>query len=126
MLITMTEAAWGTGRALLPFCQHVPDTPEVSAQFARYERGACTPRMARHILECNRDIDIRSLLSTVSVPTLVLHSARATRSTPARWGRYLAEHIPDARYVEHDADYHMTYRGARGLVHRRPRGVPHR
>lgn len=111
LLITVTEAEWGTGRALLPFCQHVPDTPKVVAQFARYERSACTPRMARHILECNRDIDIRSLLSTVSVPTLVLHSARDPL-TPAAWGRFLAEHIPGARYVEHDADYHITYEGA--------------
>jgi class 3 adenylate cyclase len=111
-LLNFVESNWGTGLALHPFCQHVPDTPTVKAQFARYERGACTPGMARHIIQMNSEIDIRSLLSTVSTPALVLHSS-GDPMVVVEHGRYLAEHIPGARYVEHDADYHMTFHGER-------------
>jgi class 3 adenylate cyclase len=31
---------------------------------------------------------------------------------PAAWGRYIADHVPGSRYVQHDADYHMTHDGA--------------
>jgi class 3 adenylate cyclase len=105
------EEAWGSGRALRPFCQHIPDLPAVWEQLARYERGACTPRMARQILEANIAIDIRPLLSTVSMPTLVLHST-GDPIIPVERGRYIAEHIPGARYIERDADYHMLYNGS--------------
>jgi hypothetical protein len=43
--------------------------------------------------------DVRALLPLVQVPTLVLHR-RDVRLVPTGHGRYLAEHIPDARYVE--------------------------
>jgi class 3 adenylate cyclase/alpha-beta hydrolase superfamily lysophospholipase len=109
-LLEGVESRWGSGTALRAFCQHIPDTPAVREMFARYERGACSPRMARHILERNLEMDVRAVLPTVSTPTLVLHSS-GDPLVPAAWGRYVAEHIPGARYVEHEADYHMTYDG---------------
>jgi class 3 adenylate cyclase len=66
--------------------------------------------MARHILECNIAIDVRPILSTLSVPTLVLHSLGDPLIGEPQ-GRYLAEHIPNARYVSADVDYHMTWNG---------------
>jgi class 3 adenylate cyclase len=66
--------------------------------------------MARHILERNLDLDVRPLLPTVAVPTLVLHST-GDPIVSVTHGRYVAEHIPGARYVERDADYHMTFHG---------------
>jgi class 3 adenylate cyclase len=82
----------------------------VQKQLARYERGAATPRMARHILHRNMELDIRALLPAVTVPTLVLHST-GDPLVPTAWGRYIADHIPGARFVERDADYHMTWDG---------------
>ena len=110
-LLKYVEDEWGTGRALEPFVQHMPDTPAVREQVARYERGACTPRMARHVLERNIELDIRAVLPAVTVPTLVLHSS-GDPLVAAAWGRYIAEHVPGARYIEHDADYHMTWNGS--------------
>ena len=66
--------------------------------------------MARHILENNMDLDVRALLPTVTAPTIVLHSS-GDPIVLAPYGRYLAERIPGAKYVEHDADYHMTFHG---------------
>jgi pimeloyl-ACP methyl ester carboxylesterase/class 3 adenylate cyclase len=104
------EAQWGSGRALFPFVQHVPDTEVIHQALARYERGACTPTMARHILESNFAIDVRPILSTLSAPTLVLHSTDDPL-IPESQGRYMAEHIPNARYVSADADYHWNFQG---------------
>ena len=108
--LDQVEAAWGSGRALLPFVQHVPDQEAIYETLARYERGACTPTMAKHILECNISIDVRALLSTLATPTLVLHSSRDPLVSE-RQGRDLAEGIPGARFVTADADYHMTWNG---------------
>jgi class 3 adenylate cyclase len=47
----------------------------------------------------NARIDVRAVLPTIRVPTLVLQRAHARHYRPA-FGRYLAEHIPDAKYVE--------------------------
>jgi class 3 adenylate cyclase/pimeloyl-ACP methyl ester carboxylesterase len=110
-LLDGVEARWGQGSSLSAFVQHIPRSPEAREHVARYARGACSPRMAREILRRNCELDVRSVLSTISVPTLVLHST-GDPLTPLAWGRYIAEHVPGARLVEHDADYHMTYDGA--------------
>jgi class 3 adenylate cyclase len=103
------ERRWGTGDALRAFCQHIPkDDPDVTANLARYERGACSPRMARHILQSNMEMDVSAVLPTVSAPTAVLHSSNDPLIPPS-YGRYMADRIPGAQFIEHDADYHMTY-----------------
>jgi class 3 adenylate cyclase len=57
----------------------------------------------------NFEIDVRPILSTISVPTLVMHCARDPL-VPVEAGRYLGEHIPGARYVEIDGDFHGSWR----------------
>ena len=111
MLIEGVEEQWGTGRALGAFVQGTPDSPDEIARVARYERGAASPRMAGYILRYNTQIDVRPLLATVAAPTLVLHST-GDRLIPPTHGRYLADHIPGAKYIEHDADYHVPFDGA--------------
>ena len=50
------------------------------------------------------------MLPTVSVPTLVLH-CDGDRATRVGGGRYLAEHIPGARYVEFESEDHVPWHG---------------
>jgi class 3 adenylate cyclase len=111
-LLEGVEERWGKPTALGAFVQHMPDTPENREFIARYSRSACTPRMARQILTRNIEIDVRAILPAVSVPTLVLHSTRDPL-VPVAWGRYIAERVPGARMVEHDADYHMLWDGGK-------------
>lgn len=61
-------------------------------------RGA-SPAVARAVQTTTLSADVRDLLHAVRVPTLVLHR-RDDRPVPIGLGRYLAEHIPDARFVE--------------------------
>lgn len=109
-LLDYVSDRWGTGRAMLPFIQHVPDRDDAWRVLARYERGACTPPMAVHILDANGAIDVRPILPTVAAPTLILHSASDPLLSVLH-GAYLAEHIPNARLVTGDADFHMPWDG---------------
>jgi len=72
-------------------------------------RGA-SPAMARAITEMSRQVDVRSLLESIQVPTLVLHR-RDDRYIRVGHGRYLAERIPDAKYVELEGADHLPFQG---------------
>ncbi len=109
-LVDGVEERWGTGSSLGAFVQHIPDTAEAHDQIARYARGACSPSVARQILTRNIEIDVRTILPTVAAPTLVMHSTRDPL-IPVAWGRWIADHVPGARWVEGDADYHMIHDG---------------
>jgi class 3 adenylate cyclase len=92
-------AMWGTGEF-----QHVlnPDMPwneEIRASFARYERLAASPATVALMMPLAGGLDVRAVLPTVRVPTLVLQHADDQVVVPAS-GKYLADHISGAKYVE--------------------------
>jgi pimeloyl-ACP methyl ester carboxylesterase len=62
-------------------------------------RAAATPSTVRSLIAMNSLIDVRGALGSVRVPTLVMHR-RGDRDSCVEEGRYLAEHIPGARFVE--------------------------
>lgn len=61
---------------------------------------------ARALLQARGEVDVRELLAQVRVPTLVLHSAR-DQIAPLSQGRWLASHIPGARFVQLESDNHV-------------------
>jgi class 3 adenylate cyclase len=77
---------------------------------ARHERSAASPGAAVAIVEMQRQIDVRHVLPAVSVPTLVIHR-KGDRSTNVEHGRYLAQHLKGARYVELPGDDHAPWAG---------------
>jgi len=90
---------WGSGKI-----QHLanPDMPwneEIRATWARHERLAASPRTLALVIPLVTEVDIRAVLPAIRVPTLVLHHAEDAVIPPAK-GKYIAEHIPDAKYVE--------------------------
>jgi class 3 adenylate cyclase len=90
---------WGSGEI-----QHLgsPDMPwneEIRATWARMERLALSPRTLALMLPLATKLDVRAVLPTIRVPTLVVQHADSVTSPPAK-GKYIAEHIPDAKYVE--------------------------
>jgi class 3 adenylate cyclase len=99
---------WGTGGVLDLFINDAPQDPETQLVKARFERSACTPRMMREILQRNIEIDVRSLLPALSVPALVMHNAHDPLIIVDH-GRFLAEHIPGARYIEGAGNFHGTW-----------------
>jgi class 3 adenylate cyclase len=92
-------ATWGTGEI-----EHVmnPDMPwneEIRAAWARYERLGASPGNAALIMSLLAETDVRALLPTVRVPTLVLHHTD-DQVIPPEWGKDVADRIPGAKYVE--------------------------
>ena len=77
----------------------VAGDPAFRAWWDRAGRQGASPATAKAILAVNYDADVRALLSAVAVPTLVLHRTDEQLFRLGH-GRYLAEHIPDARFVE--------------------------
>jgi len=58
----------------------------------------------------NSEIDVRHVLASVNVPTLVLHS-KGDRLCPIGAGRYMAERVPEAQFVELPGDDHYIWFG---------------
>jgi DNA-binding winged helix-turn-helix (wHTH) protein/pimeloyl-ACP methyl ester carboxylesterase len=70
-------------------------------------RAATSPGAARALIEMNSLVDVRDVLGAVRAPTLVLHR-RNDIDARVDEGRYLAEHIPGARFVELDGTDHFV------------------
>src|SRR5205807_6255108 len=77
---------------------------------ARMERYAASPAMVGQIFEMFLDIDVRPILSSIHVPTLVLHR-HGDRVVNRRAGEHLASRIPGARYVELAGIDHLAWAG---------------
>jgi class 3 adenylate cyclase len=77
---------------------------------ARLQRSAASPAMIQQIFEMFLDIDVRAVLSTIHVPTLVLHR-HGDRVVNWRAGKDLAARIPGARYVELSGIDHLPWAG---------------
>jgi class 3 adenylate cyclase len=93
------EAAMGRGVMLDLFGPSVADDPGLRRAWARYERQATSPGAQIATVRMIYESDVRDLLPTIQVPTLVIHRADA-REFKVEHGRYLAEHISGAKYVE--------------------------
>lgn len=76
----------------------------------RWERQSSTPRGLDAQLRWAQTIDVRSILPIISAPTLVMHR-RDDRLVAAAHGRWLAEHIDGARYVELPGSEHVPFFG---------------
>ena len=90
------RSEWGTGAT---FNIAFPSASGRLRQLAMSERMCASPGMARASLEATFRIDVRPILPTITAPTLVIH-AREDPVVPVQCGRYLADHIPGARYLE--------------------------
>jgi pimeloyl-ACP methyl ester carboxylesterase len=102
-MVAMMRDNWGTGRVLNLIVQNIPE--DALPTVARYERNACTPKMVEEIMRANLTIDVRDILPTVNVPTLVVHNI-GDPLVPVELGRYLADHIAGSTLVEVPANYH--------------------
>ena len=84
--------------------------PEAVEFTARFERSAASPAMVQQIFEMFLDIDVRAVLPTIHVPTLVIHR-RGDRVVNRRAGEELASQIPGARYLELPGMDHLPWAG---------------
>ena len=90
---------WGRGGIPLGLAPSRATDPAFVEWAGRMERYSAPPGVIRQIMEVIGQTDVRSVLSTINVPTLVMHRSRDS-FLMVEHGRYLGEHIPGARYVE--------------------------
>jgi class 3 adenylate cyclase len=99
---------WGEGAMIDVGAPSQSDNPESRAFWARLERGSASPGMLGSLVRMFFDIDVRDVVPSVQVPTLVLHRQH-DRLVNVRNGRWLAEHLPNARLVELPGDDHIMW-----------------
>jgi pimeloyl-ACP methyl ester carboxylesterase/DNA-binding CsgD family transcriptional regulator len=97
--VAATEENWGTGGSLKSFAPNMMENERFRAWWARFERLGTSPAGAIALARMNGQIDVRGVLPTVRVPTLIIHRDHDARVDAAA-GRYLAAHIPHAKHVE--------------------------
>jgi class 3 adenylate cyclase len=108
----VTLARWlrarhGTGVLLDIGAPSVAHDPEVREFWMTLEEQLASPAQARALACIYESLDVRSLLPQVQAPTLVMHAAD-NALFPIEHGRYLAEHIPNARFVEAPGRDHIA------------------
>lgn len=97
------RSSWGSGQALRALLPSIRST----RQLAMLERMSASPGMARATMESAFSIDVRSILPTISAPALVIHAT--SDLVPLQFGRYIAEHIPNARMFEVNGNDHVPW-----------------
>jgi pimeloyl-ACP methyl ester carboxylesterase len=90
---------WGTEEGAALWSPVLSNDPVGRASFAKYMRASATPRVAKAQVQAQAVLDVRHVLPTICVPTLVLHRTDFAL-LDLGCGRYVAEHIPGARFVE--------------------------
>jgi class 3 adenylate cyclase/pimeloyl-ACP methyl ester carboxylesterase len=101
---------WGQGATLEIFNPSIADDPQARELWARLERQAASPGRVRSLFEMFLDFDVRDVLSLVQAPTRVLHRTH-DRVVNVGAGRWLAEQIPGATFVELPGDDHGPWIG---------------
>jgi pimeloyl-ACP methyl ester carboxylesterase len=82
--------------------------PAVIDWLSRLERSAASPAAAVAFMRLGSEIDVRYVAPSIHVPTLVLHTPRDP-VVPYEQGRWLAEHIEGARFVELTGRDHVPW-----------------
>ena len=96
---------WGTGLTAAYLGPSVASDPGVQEWYGRVERFAATPGTALAKMRAILSLDVRRVLPLVRAPTLVVQN-RDDAFVRSAHGRYLAEHLPNARLLERDSADH--------------------
>ena len=106
---------WGDGRLCEIFAPSLVSDANARRIVGAYERSAASPGMARAVLDAAEAIDVRPVLPTIRIPTLVLHRTDELVA-PVEASRYMAAHIPGAQLVELPGNDHIPWFGDRQAV----------
>lgn len=106
---------WGRGTNIEVWIPSLADDPQAVERWGKYERQAASPGMFMRLNRMFLDVDVRHVLPAIRVPTLVLHR-RGDRVVNIAHGRYVADRIPHARFVELPGIDHALEAGDTDIV----------
>lgn len=106
--INSMAASWPSDTLLDLRAPSVVGDERFTQWWTRFLRMSASPGAAVAMTRANNEIDIRHVLPTIQVPTLVVH-AKGDRTCEIGHGRYIAENIPGAKFVEIDSNDHLPW-----------------
>ena len=109
------EEEWGTGSLVRRFVPSAAADPSFRDWWGRFERLSMSPGAAVEAMRVNFEIDVRDILPSVRVPTLVIRNDDDT-IVSREASRYLADQIPHARYVQLPGSDHFAWREEDGVT----------
>jgi class 3 adenylate cyclase len=104
------EKDWGTGESLGLFAPSVASDETFKLSWARFERLGASPSAVVALMRMNSEIDVRPILPSIRVPTLIIHREGDVRVN-VEAGRFMARQIPNAKYVEVPGSDHLLWTG---------------
>jgi class 3 adenylate cyclase len=114
-VLSQAEAAYEQRYGRGPFgvrlaAPSLGDDPRFRAYYTRASRYAGTPGSALAWFRITNDIDVRSVLPAIRVPTLIVHRTD-DRAAPVEGARWMAGQIPGATFVELPGEDHLVFVG---------------
>jgi pimeloyl-ACP methyl ester carboxylesterase len=110
LLDEIAAKRWGEGAFILELAPSWADSEMRRRTAGIAERACASPGMVRALIDALRTYDLRSVLPTISAPTLVIH-ATEDKLVAVELGRDLAQRIPGARFVEVPSVDHIFFAG---------------
>jgi class 3 adenylate cyclase len=104
------EKHWGTPIGLKILAPSVANDEQVRQWWAHQMRVSASPGAGVTLYRMNIEVDIRAILPTIRVPTLILHRS-GDRLVPCQASRYMAAQIETAKFVELPGDDHIAWIG---------------
>jgi class 3 adenylate cyclase len=111
----LVEREWGGMMDLSCYAPSKMNDEAFARRLATYLRRSASPGAAIALLRMNTQIDIRHVLPTIRVPTLVIHRS-GDRDANIEEGRWVAGQIPSARFVELPGEDHLPWVGDQDAV----------
>jgi pimeloyl-ACP methyl ester carboxylesterase len=114
-LTRMAREEWGRGRTLEFFAPDLAHSQAARTNLARFERLSTSPGTLLAYIEMSRNIDVRPVLPSVRVATLVVHRTNDPVFDDFH-ARYLADHIAGARLVIFPGGSHILWLDAAAVI----------
>jgi len=109
------ETGWGQVREEMQADPQLANDLLKQSMSARYERMSASPGAALALAKMNSQIDVRDILQTIHVPTLILHHVDDP-DVDIGGARYMVQHIPGAKLIEFPGTIHVLSRVVPGLL----------
>ena len=106
---------WGGPVGIDERAPSLANDPQFRDWWATYLRMGASPGAAVALTQMNAEIDVRSVLASIRVPSLVIHR-REDQCLKVEEGRYVAERIPGAKFVELPGNDHLPFVGDQDAI----------
>ncbi|NKB50643.1 MAG: alpha/beta fold hydrolase [Rhizobiaceae bacterium] len=109
------EREWGNRMDLSHYVPSAANDEAFVERLATYFRRSASPGAAVALLKMNTQVDIRNILPTIHVPTLIMHRT-GDQDVNVEEGRWMAKQIPNAKFVEFPGDDHLPWVGDQDII----------